>query len=1470
MRHFLPTLRLRALLSLSAMVAAASPTAVAQPPSATTSTSAEAIDAAFGATSFSTPAAALYKAGHAIKGRPEQGGEVLLVDVQVSFDAQGRKTTKRRMISRVNTEAGVESWGEVQASYTPVREHPVEIRARVINGGKEAWLDAKALTVEKQTTEGNGVYASRHTLMGPLPGVVKGSVVEEEHTWVDAEPFIAGAGDFSLQYAQNHAEWMRLTVKHHKSTPVRVRFAGRLRRFKDIAGDVVTQTFVQKRKPTDDGYVDRRMLPPWAVQFEGVAISTGASWAQVASAYSKVVDEKVAADQALDARAKAWAAGATSRKAIAEAVLQRNHDDVRYASVALGAGSVVPRVPQQTVTSGYGDCKDKSTLLVGVLRSLGVDAHVALLKAGTDGDLLPQMPGMGAFNHAIVYVAPDEASGEPGFFMDPTAPGVPFGELPLADMNRWALIASSTTTALVKTPAPSLDDTRTELMSKATVPLVHYGAVDESEVVQGLAAQGMRLDEYTKGRHFALLRDVKERHSLKGAGPFYPSMSEEAKAKAIEKAKPKQAYTVDTPLIDHVTFKELPRDAQGRVTTTIHVPRSKRSGGDANSGFAVVYPSQLVSELPFMLRRTEDNIDDDERKAMQSRKLPYHVTSPINMRQTTKVVMDPIFAVDVKDKRIRKKVAGVSFDVDMGLDTTGAWVLSAEVKMPAGSYTPQQWAQLRAMVQEVTEAMPYQVQPQSKAHALLAQGDLSGAIKLATAGRGKTLSSEELRLLGSLLLNANMVDAARTYARMATVKAPNDRGAWIFLVITLLYGTYGEDMGPGWRRDEALEAFEKVFAFDTSDVQPLRDSYASALGFAGANQLSQNKDDWDKALAQLKKVDVKVLDAEDRVDHDNLLGTFLLLTRDYKALAKHVEGMQEGPVRHVADVVSTSGLHGTEEGLKKLRKLYPNPKERIQFVASVTVDFVRAGQEDIVVTEFDESALYAEQPGALMQIADALRGTPVKPALWADDVKSFGEQTVFELFFPYGDMDAAFERMWMQTGVSDNLHKTLVKVRRMTATRTTPAMWKTVYGSLKTKVSGDDDKGYVVKVDIGGRAKLELFVTREKDKSLRWLFIGKREEETGLPALKMVLDGRIEEARHLLTAMKAADPKRNTSDWPDLEKATPDALAFLAASLSRVTRPEMAPMLFEVGLRPIPSSEVVSADVVAQAKMHTLMFVSKNKKPSVSKRQLRALRTDLVALSKEMKDEKLAHMRQQFIDRLVAEAHGDVKKRLKLIDHIVAADSEKVHKEKGEDKEKAERLLRMHRREQAEVHASVGDYDKSIKLLRDLIDETGGTSGELNSLAWAMLYTDKVDADEAVRVGKRASVKSKFKSWPVLHTLAMALADAGRGAEALALCGKLHKMSGNDDEGIIAMVQGRVAQKLGLLDAAAIYYAQVKPEKDGPFPNRNSSVVLLDKYLKEDKGLSRKVERARKALSTSTSKGKTSSQKGKRSRRKVK
>lgn len=86
------------------------------------------------------------------------------------------------------------------------------------------------------------------------------------------------------------------------------------------------------------------------------------------------------------------------------AVLRLLQSEIRYLSVSIGSGSYVPRSPRSVWQSRFGDCKDKTLLMVAMLRALGIDASPALVSTGVQRGIAQMQPSPRAFDHVLVQV----------------------------------------------------------------------------------------------------------------------------------------------------------------------------------------------------------------------------------------------------------------------------------------------------------------------------------------------------------------------------------------------------------------------------------------------------------------------------------------------------------------------------------------------------------------------------------------------------------------------------------------------------------------------------------------------------------------------------------------------------------------------------------------------------------------------------------------------------------------------------------------------------------------------------------------------------------------------------------------------------------------------------------------------------------------------------------------------------------
>ena len=86
------------------------------------------------------------------------------------------------------------------------------------------------------------------------------------------------------------------------------------------------------------------------------------------------------------------------------AALRFVQDEIRYLGIETGTSGYIPAAPATVFDRRFGDCKDKTLLLVTILRALGIDAHPTLVNTRLRQSVAEMQPSATVFDHAITQV----------------------------------------------------------------------------------------------------------------------------------------------------------------------------------------------------------------------------------------------------------------------------------------------------------------------------------------------------------------------------------------------------------------------------------------------------------------------------------------------------------------------------------------------------------------------------------------------------------------------------------------------------------------------------------------------------------------------------------------------------------------------------------------------------------------------------------------------------------------------------------------------------------------------------------------------------------------------------------------------------------------------------------------------------------------------------------------------------------
>ena len=168
-----------------------------------------------------------------------------------------------------------------------------------------------------------------------------------------------------------------------------------------------------------------------------VQISSFTDWQQISTWYAKLQSERAVADDSIKARAAELTRGTTSADEKARRLYDFVAQNIRYVSLSFGIGRYQPHAASEVLQNGYGDCKDKHTLLQALLSAEGIKSYPVLVHS--DRKLDTDVPSPAQFDHVITAAK----LGENLVWLDSTAEVAPYGLIMYGLRNKQAVVASS-------------------------------------------------------------------------------------------------------------------------------------------------------------------------------------------------------------------------------------------------------------------------------------------------------------------------------------------------------------------------------------------------------------------------------------------------------------------------------------------------------------------------------------------------------------------------------------------------------------------------------------------------------------------------------------------------------------------------------------------------------------------------------------------------------------------------------------------------------------------------------------------------------------------------------------------------------------------------------------------------------------------------------------------------------------------
>jgi transglutaminase-like putative cysteine protease len=432
-------------------------------------------------------------------GAPSDDGAVVLLDRRVvRVHRNGLARTFAQRVVEVLTERGAEDNKEFAVRYTPGSEEVDVRQARVYRRdarGELQVLEATDRSDEDLSEPWYGLYYDNRAEIVRFEGLRPGDVIEVQYIVDDVGSENQMADYFGdLQYVAEAIPKRRwdYTLIAPASRPIHSnvpRVAG-LAREVTVDGDDRVYRFSAANIPKVDS---EPAMPGLAEVAPYLHLSTYATWAEVGAWYWHLVEEQLTADEEIRRTARSLVKPGMPDAERVRAVYDFVVTNTRYVGLEFGIHGYKPYKVSQVLARRFGDCKDKASLMIALLREVGVPAELVLVRTRRGGRLDPEPASLAIFDHAIVYVPKLDR------YLDGTAEFAGLAELPSQDQGVTVLRVGPEGSRLAETPVLPSSASRVDRRWKVDVEPSGDARVDEQLTIRGQAAPNWREHYQTPG-----------------------------------------------------------------------------------------------------------------------------------------------------------------------------------------------------------------------------------------------------------------------------------------------------------------------------------------------------------------------------------------------------------------------------------------------------------------------------------------------------------------------------------------------------------------------------------------------------------------------------------------------------------------------------------------------------------------------------------------------------------------------------------------------------------------------------------------------------------------------------------------------------------------------------------------------------------------------------------------------------------
>ena len=396
-------------------------------------------------------------------------------------NGQSRYTTHQ--VVKILTERGIQKYGDIAIPYQPAAQNigvniarTITADGTVLRPPAEAFNDVTPPGLLSQNLYSDAMWKVI-SMVGLAPGVCIEYQVTLEDKVPGGETWITGGYNFqttettletsyALQMPETwHLQWKIANDANPEEPEVSY-----------TENDTVIYVWRYNETPAltlEEGMPHANNVVP------RLRYSSIKDWDSVYNWYKELAKERYIPDADIEARVHQLTSDLTSEAAKIQAIYHFVATSIRYVGIELGQSAYQPSPATEVFHMQYGDCKDKTTLLISMLDLVGIKAYPVLMSVAPYERVDTALPSLNQFNHMIVAIP----TGTNAYiWLDPTASTCSYGNLPYNTQGRTGFIISDIRGEFVEIPIFPPGSNR--LVSTTELTLNNDGGVQGTLYIQ--------------------------------------------------------------------------------------------------------------------------------------------------------------------------------------------------------------------------------------------------------------------------------------------------------------------------------------------------------------------------------------------------------------------------------------------------------------------------------------------------------------------------------------------------------------------------------------------------------------------------------------------------------------------------------------------------------------------------------------------------------------------------------------------------------------------------------------------------------------------------------------------------------------------------------------------------------------------------------------------------------------------------